>query len=138
MLIETTHGQDFSSKVKDKLVGPSLPFIKTIFSSIKSDAFYILSSNLPIGFDAEIRSKMDYAKIQFRSQGVIIDIKIKVKTFQWLIPYYQLALYQTEYLSIHAQGYYLRFNDLSPKHYQFWNKLGKEKLNYLSKFDYLN
>ncbi|ANQ51930.1 hypothetical protein MY04_4595 [Flammeovirga sp. MY04] len=124
MIIETTHGKHLSTAAEEKLVGKNHPLLRVLFSRMRSNPYQIIATNLPISFDAEIRSQLDFARVILKTKGIIVRIKIKVKTYDWFIPFYHLALYQTENnLTIHAQGFFLRFYELNDDHYRFWKKM---------------
>ena len=54
-------------------------------------------------------SETDYGNIEIRPKGVIIHYTRKLERFSWVVPYYQLVIYNTQFFSIHANGNYIQF-----------------------------
>lgn len=48
-------------------------------------------------------------KIQLRTNGIVIGITIGSRKYNWAIPYYQLVIYKTKSISVHAQGRFIQF-----------------------------
>lgn len=50
-----------------------------------------------------------FANIELRPKGIIIHFQKQTSHFSWVIPYYKLSIYQSEYLSLHSDGHFLKF-----------------------------
>ncbi|NME72630.1 hypothetical protein [Flammeovirga aprica] len=131
MLLETTHGKPVNYSKTKTVTGKRFSLYKIIkIGGSTSPRFYIRSSNLNIGFDKETQSDLDSAIIEIREKGVIVHINVKVRNFEWVIPYYQLVLYHTDHvLSIHSQGYFIQFDQqkTTVQHSEFVKKLLEQK-----------
>lgn len=79
---------------------------------------------------------VNYANIELRPIGILIRINKALKTFTWVIPYYQLVIYKTNGSSIHAQGRFIHFrNNITFKDNKaFFDKLLNEKVKYESQY----
>jgi hypothetical protein len=54
-------------------------------------------------------SEIDYANIELRPKGIIVHFTNRLDRFSWVIPYYRLVFYNTEFFSIHANGGFINF-----------------------------
>ena len=79
---------------------------------------------------------VNYANIELRPIGILIRINKALKTFTWVIPYYQLVIYKTNGSNIHAQGRFIHFrNNITFKDNKaFFDKLLNEKVKYESQY----
>ena len=50
-----------------------------------------------------------YGHIELRPKGIVIRVNKGLQQLIWAIPYYQLYVYKTPGLNIHAQGRYILF-----------------------------
>lgn len=84
-------------------------------------------------------SEINFANVELRSGGIIISINKGLKPFTWIIPYYQLVIYKTNGISIHAQGRYIHFKskNIIKEYKAFFNKLLDEKVRSELKYDFL-
>lgn len=53
---------------------------------------------------------LKYASIELRPKGIIVYLRNKVNEYIWVIPYYKLSVYKSEFFSLHADGFKLRFH----------------------------
>ena len=90
-------GKKFSllERMKLKGIGSSRMIIKEISSKLNSGTLKY--------------SETDYGNIEIRPKGVIIHYTRKLERFSWVVPYYQLVIYNTQFFSIHANGNYIQF-----------------------------
>ncbi|MBD0404354.1 hypothetical protein [Flammeovirga sp. EKP202] len=142
MLLETTFGKTVRYHQSRGIVGKKFSLIKILkLGGSTSPRFYIRSSNLNIGFDVESQSELDSAIIELREKGVLIHINVKVRNFEWIIPYYRLVLYHTDkVLSLHSQGFFLQFEQkkTSRQHTDFVKKLIDQKQDFRSDFSFID
>lgn len=68
---------------------------------------------------------LKYANIELRPKGILIYIKNKVNDYVWVVPYYQLVIFQNRFFSLHANGLKIQFNMKSvyPANRQFIKKM---------------
>ncbi|MDL5513060.1 hypothetical protein QSE00_14630 [Arenibacter sp. M-2] len=81
-----------------------------------------------------------YANIELRPLGILVGIFKGLTNFTWVIPYYQLIIYNNDCSSLYSQGRFIRFRrDVAfEKSKSFLHKLLKQKAGYESKYDFLN
>ncbi|MEN8793370.1 MAG: hypothetical protein ABF294_02815 [Flavobacteriales bacterium] len=74
-----------------------------------------------------------YGSVEIRPKGILVHFKDNLTHYVWVIPYYKLMLYQTDYDSIHAEGNFINFNKLSLKqtNIKFFKKLNHLKTEYV-------
>ena len=75
---------------------------------------------------------LNYASIELRPKGILLYINKGLSNYTWVIPYYQLYLYNTNGISIHAQGNFVKFknNQMSKENKTFFKKLTELKIEY--------
>lgn len=55
-------------------------------------------------------SEINYGNIELRPKGIIVHFTNKLDRFSWVIPYYKLVIYNTQFFSIHANGNFIQFS----------------------------
>ena len=110
MIYNTTHtNKDYENESKN-LIGDKYSFIEKIkMGGIGSGRLFIskLSENLNL---KKLKfSEIDYANIELRPKGIIVHFTNRLDRFSWVIPYYRLVFYNTEFFSIHANGGFINF-----------------------------
>lgn len=88
------------------------------------------SSKMPIeeyskAFQPLLEKNLDitYASIGLRSKGILLTVSNSHNNICWAIPYYRLAVYKTEVLSIHAEGEFLKLELRVDQNQKFIAKL---------------
>jgi hypothetical protein len=71
-----------------------------------------------------------YASIELRPNGILIHINQGLRNFCWPIPYYQLSIYRTEFITIYGSGSFIRFSSNQTKHFNFIKKILDEKIKW--------
>jgi hypothetical protein len=56
-------------------------------------------------------SDINYGNIEMRPSGILLYINKGLKNYTWVIPFYQLVIYKTNGMSIHAQGKFVQFKN---------------------------
>tara|TARA_B110000459_G_scaffold29569_1_gene29829 strand:+ start:204 stop:629 length:426 start_codon:yes stop_codon:yes gene_type:complete len=51
---------------------------------------------------------INYCNIELRPNGIILNVTQQLNLFSWVIPYYKLVVFDSETLSIHAGGGYIK------------------------------
>lgn len=79
------------------------------------------------------------ADVELRPLGILIRIFKGIKTFTWVVPFYQLVLYKKDCSTIHAHGRFLRFkkDHIFERNKSFFLKLLDQKAAYDSKYGFL-
>lgn len=69
-------------------------------------------------------------QVEIRPKGIIVIFKKNTHEFYWVVPFYKLNLYSATFLSIHADGHFMRFEkDYSDyKALPFFKKLHQLKV----------
>ncbi len=137
MILETTYTIKEHKELINDLVGKPFSFFQAIkIKGIGSKRMIIddASSNMK-QYTNEI-ADTTYANIELRPIGILIRINKGLRNFTWVIPFYQLVIYKTDGISIHAQGRYVHFkNSITLRENKnFLNKMLNAKLKYNSKF----
>ena len=141
MILDTTHNVREHKQIITDLIGKPFSLLDTIkLKGIGSKRMII--EDVSINLKQYVNSVQDisYANIELRTAGIIIHINKGLKNFSWVIPYYQLVIYKTNGLSIHAQGKYIHFknNIMFKENKFFFEKLLNEKIKHDLKYDFYN
>jgi hypothetical protein len=139
MILDTTHSNTEQIELINDLVGKPFGFMQSLkMKGVGSKRLIIedVSPNMQ-----EYLNKIEditYANIELRPIGILIRINKALKTFTWVIPYYQLVIYKTNGSSIHAQGRFIHFkNNITFKENKaFFNKLLDEKIKFESQYSF--
>ncbi len=116
------------------LVGKSFS-LKSRFSmrGIGSHRMKIEKSSGEIFLKLSKFQDIKYGSVELRPKGIIVHFKDNLKHWVWVIPYYKLVLYQTDYDSIHSEGNFINFNKVSLKqtNTKFFRKLSNLRLEFM-------
>ena len=55
-------------------------------------------------------SNLLYSNIELRPKGIIVHISQRNHRFSWVLPYYHLAVFQSEGFTLHGNGEFIRFH----------------------------
>ncbi|WP_242095068.1 hypothetical protein [Aestuariivivens sediminicola] len=131
MILNTTHSDKEHKSLIEDLVGRSF----TLFEAIRLKG--IGSKRMIIGeVSPNMKSYLNkiadinYANIELRKNGILIFINKGLQNFTWAIPYYQLVMYKTNGISIHAQGKFIHFKNTKTfkENKPFFQKMLDEKI----------
>ncbi|MEM9679895.1 MAG: hypothetical protein AAF901_06190 [Bacteroidota bacterium] len=133
MVINTTYFNKEDKQIIDDLVGKPFSMMQKIkMNGVGSKRMIVdeVSPNM-ISLMNTV-SDLNYANMELRPKGVLIMINKGLKNYTWVIPYYQLVIYQSNGSSIHAQGRFIRFreNKTFKENKKFFGKLLDEKVKY--------
>lgn len=135
MLLETTYHNKKDVLLINEMVGKPFTFWQVLkHRGIGSKRMMVASVSENMNNYINKVADITYANIELRPSGILVLINKGLKNFTWVIPYYQLAVYKTDSLSIHAQGKFIRFRN---------NRLYRENKNFIAKLltfrvDFLN
>lgn len=97
-------------------VGKPFSFkMRLIMRGIGSHRMKIEKSSIDIYEKLSKFEDIKYGSVELRPKGIIVHFKDNLKHWVWVIPYYKLVIYQSDYDSIHAEGNFLNFNKISLK-----------------------
>jgi len=133
MVLDTTYRNRENTKTINGLVGHPFGLLQSIkLKGIGSKRMIIdeVSPNL-IKYLNTV-SDINYGSIELRPNGILLFINKGLRNFTWIIPYYQLYIYKTNGISIHAQGKFVHFknNRTRNENQFFFKKLHRLKADY--------
>jgi len=141
MILNTTyHNKDNNLIIKD-IVGKSFSFIESLkMKGIGSKRMIVNEASSNLQPYLSNKSGINYASIELRKKGILLYINKGLQNFTWAIPYYQLVIFKTDSLSIHAQGKYIKFknNNMLKANKSFLKKIFDEKIKYESLLNFQN
>ncbi|SFD20893.1 hypothetical protein [Algibacter pectinivorans] len=140
MILDSTHFNKKHKEILNDLVGEPFSFLESLkMKGVGSKRMIIedVSPNLKAYMNTV--SDTNYANLELRKAGVLIYINKGLKNFTWPIPYYQLVIYRTNGLSIHAKGKFIHFknNKMFRENKHFFVKMLDEKIKYDEKYNFL-
>ncbi|MCF1192684.1 hypothetical protein LRR18_13895 [Mangrovimonas sp. AS39] len=125
MILNTTYFEKEHKSLIEDIVGKSFSLWQSIkMRGIGSKRMIIQKVSPNMQQYSNKVSDINYANIELRPHGIVIYINKGLKNFTWVIPYYQLHIYKTKFMSIHAQGKFIQFSN---------NKTFKENKGFLKK-----
>jgi hypothetical protein len=138
MIFNTTYRNEDFDDESVVLVGKKM----TLFERIKqggigSGRLMIQQMSPKLNLGKLKFSEVDYGNIELRPKGVIVHYTKKLERFSWVIPYYRLVIYNSDFFSIHANGNFIQFvkNKNYTENKKFINKMVGIKNDFL-KLDY--
>lgn len=140
MILDTSYTNKDDIKLINSTVGAPFGLIQSIkMKGVGSKRMMIEETSPNMAHYLNAVADVNYANMELRPKGVLIRINKGLKTFTWVIPYYQLVIYKTNGSSIHAQGRFIHFrnNKTFKENKAFFDKLLNEKVKYESKYNVL-
>ena len=136
MILETTYETKEIRKEIDEHIGKSFSLMETIRMRGIGSKRMLVKELSPNMMEYKQRS-MDrqFINVELRPKGIIVHIRMNYRHFAWLIPYYQLAIYKTDSLNIHAQGRYIKTLDGFKNNMKFVEKMLDMRLAYMKKHE---
>ena len=95
----------------NKLVGRPFSFLARYkMGGIGSHRMYIKAYSQ--GFEKFLHRNSNslFGNVELRPDGIIIHISQRNHRFSWVLPYYQLSVFQSEGFTLHGQGEFVRFH----------------------------
>lgn len=140
MILDTTYTNKEHIELINDLVGKPFGFMQAIrMKGVGSKRMIIEETSPNMQQYLNQVADVNYANLELRPLGVLIRINKGLKTYTWVIPYYQLVIYKTNGSSIHAQGKFIHFrnNKTFKENKAFFAKLLNEKVKYESEYSIL-
>jgi len=135
MVFDTTYRNKDYDQQSTSLVGKPFSFIEKIKQGGIGSGRLIINSKSPKLDLGKLKfEEIDYGNIELRPKGIVVHYTRGLERFSWVIPYYRLVIYNSQYFSIHANGNFIQF--LKNKNYRD-NKKFIDKMN-CTKNDHLN
>ena len=135
MVFDTTYKNEEYDEESAKLVGKSFRFLEKIkMKGIGSARFVIHSLSPKLDLGKLKFSETDFGNIELRRKGIIVHYTRKLERFSWVIPYYKLVIYSSEFFSIHANGNSIQFlkNNNYKANKNFLKKMAQLKIEALN------
>lgn len=135
MIFNTTHKNEDYDIESASLVGKPLNLVQRIKQGgIGSSRLMIHKISPKLNLSKLKFSEIDYANIELRPKGIIVHFTKKLERFSWVIPYYRLVVYNTQFFGIYGNGNFIQF--LKNKNYKenkkFIDKMVQLKNNFLN------
>ena len=137
MILNTTHHNKDHKRLIADIVGDSFSLVQKLkMNGVGSKRMIIEDVSPNMKSMMNLVSDINYGSIELRPKGILLRITQGLKSFTWIIPYYQLVIYKTNGSSIHAQGKFVHFRDSKTfrENKKFFDKLMSEKIKYDSEF----
>jgi len=133
MIIDITNSKSNQKELIQDLVGKPFSFIKALqMKGIVCKSLMIdeVSPNMKDYLNEQ--SDLSLANLELRPFGIITQINNGIKSYAWVVPFYQLVIYKTNGISIHAQGRFIRFGNKKPNNENkaFFDKLLDLRVKY--------
>lgn len=133
MIFNTTYKNEDYNYESDNLLGEKFKLIERIRLGGIGSARLVINKTSPDLNVGKLKfSELDYGNIELRPKGIIIHYARKLERFAWIIPYYQLVIYNAQVFSIHANGNFMQF--LKNRNYNENKKFINKMINTKNKF----
>ena len=109
MIVNTTYLEKDLVKKITALVGEPFSFIERIkMKGIGSSRMIIEDFSLGFKYCFSANMSLRYCNFELRPNGIMIHFNQRNSRYSWIIPYYRLNMFRSDFLSIHAEGEFLR------------------------------
>jgi len=139
MLLNTTYtNKEHEAIIVDMVGRPFSLYRKLKLGGVGSGRMIIDETSPKLEHALRNGPDLNYANLELRPGGVLIRITRRLDNFTWIIPYYQLSIFKSNGISVHAQGDFIHFRQdgLSNGNQAFFKKLQRLRL-YKTKDHYL-
>jgi len=128
MVFNTTYKNEEYDIESAALVGKPFRLLERLKQGgIGSGRLMIHEMNSKLNLGKLKFSEVDYGNMELRPKGIIVHYTQKNERFSWVIPYYRLVIYSTEFFTIHADGNFIQF--LKNKNYKENKKFIREMMD---------
>ena len=125
MILDTTHNNKENKIIITDLIGSCYSFVESLrMGGVGSKRMIIENVSPNLQQHLNTVSDINYGNIEIRPNGILLFINKGLKNYTWVIPFYQLVIYKTNGISIHAQGKFVHFKN---------NKMFKENKKFMTK-----
>lgn len=124
----------------DQLLGEDLSIFKKIISGTCESKLLNISHISPhFRIPSDEIDNYQHGKLEMRPNGILVHLLYGVQKISWAIPFYQLVIYKTDVLSIHGQGYVVKFHcdTFYQNNEEFINQVIQNKNNFLDQYGML-
>ncbi len=120
-----------------QIVGDKYSFIERIkMKGIGSGQLKVVSYSENLNDCFSDNHDIKFVIIELRKNGIIIYIRNYINNYVWLVPFYQLSIFKSDFYSIHTNGTFIKIDLSSIKgnNASFMKKLQEKKLEKVSDF----
>ncbi|RBA28071.1 hypothetical protein [Flavobacterium tibetense] len=131
MLFNTTYKDDKISNRISEITGKPYNFVQSIkLGGTGSHRMIISEASKHFEHCLNQVADTQYCNLELRPNGVLLHINKGLANYTWAIPYYQLVIYKSKTLSIHANGMFvkIKLDKNFQRNYKFFNRLENIKL----------
>lgn len=139
MILDTTHTNKEHKVIISDIVGDRYSFFELLKrGSIGSKRMIIENVSPNLQQHLNTISDINYSNIEMRPNGILVYINKGLQNFTWVIPFYQLVIYKTNGMSIHAQGKFIHFrnNKTFRENKAFMDKLLDAKVKFDEQYNF--
>jgi len=105
MIYNRTYSNKEDEREINKTLGNSFSFLQILkLRGIGSSRFIVHSVSENLSHTTNKVSDINYCSIELRPYGILVNITQQLNLFSWLIPYYKLAIFNSDTFSIHSDG----------------------------------
>ena len=105
MIYNRTYFNKEDEREINKTLGNSFSFLKILkLRGVGSSRFIVHSVSENLSHTTNKVSDINYCSIELRPYGILVNITQQLNLFSWLIPYYKLAIFNSDTFSIHSDG----------------------------------
>ncbi|XCF04925.1 hypothetical protein ABI125_09315 [Tamlana crocina] len=141
MIFDSTYNNKEHKPLLEDMVGRPFTLLESFkMKGVGSKRMIISEVSPNLAPYMNLVSDVNYANIELRKKGILIHINKGLKTYTWAIPYFQLVVYRTNGISIHAQGNFIHFknNKTFRENKRFFDKMLDKKIKNASQFNFRN
>jgi len=111
MVFDTTNKNKYYNQQSTLVVGKAFSFVEKIKQGgIGSSRLIIKSKSPKLDLGKLKFEEIEYGNIELRPKGIIVHYTKGLERFSWVIPYYRLIIYNSQFFSIHANGNFIQFS----------------------------
>ena len=130
MILNNNHNDSEIRRQVDEALGKPYSLLERIKQGgIGSGRLLIHDASEPLANCLAKDHDLKYASMELRPKGIILYLRNKINEYMWIIPYYKLSIYKSDWFSVHADGMRMRFHVKSvyPYNAKFVSKLMDRK-----------
>ncbi len=131
MLINHTEQLKENNQIIDDYVGPTISIFDIILmGGTGSEKMQISACSTYFKEALNNFQEINYGNIEIRTKGILVHLNNGRLYHVWCVPFYRLAIYQTDKLSIHGEGQVIKFHLKKNQNKSFIKKLLRHKASF--------
>ena len=134
MVLNTSYNDPKVREEIDQSLGKSFSFIHRIMKKgIGSQRMLVAQVSAELMHCINADHYPSFSSIEMRPKGILVHFNKNTITHTWLIPYFALAIYQSDNLSLHSRGQFVKYRDTDAADQKFFRKILHEKIEWEAK-----